>query len=148
MPGHVRCRLIDDPWQSIETTDPIWTPIGAAHVRDSGDSMQLGRLLSPVQLLAKLFYNRGLSLLSEQQYEQALAATELSWQLDPQHDAAGENVATVINNWALVLCAEGQFSHSLQLLSSRPKTSACATGTTWPSRESRCPWLPARSPPS
>jgi tetratricopeptide (TPR) repeat protein len=116
VPGHVRCRLTYDPPQSIETTDPVWRAIGVAHDRDAGNSSQSGRLLSPVQLLAKLFYNRGLALLSEQKYEQALVATELSWQLDPQHAAAGENVATVINNWALVLCEEGHFSESLQLL--------------------------------
>jgi tetratricopeptide (TPR) repeat protein len=116
VPGHVRCRLIDNPPRTIETTDPVWRAIDAANDCDVAASIQSGRVLNPVQLLAKLFYNRGLTLLSERQFEQALVATELSWQLDPQHDAAGENVATVINNWALVLCAEGHFSQSLQLL--------------------------------
>ena len=78
VPGHVRCRLIDNPPQTIETTDPVWRAIGAPNTRDAAASMQSGRLLNPVQLLAKLFYNRGLTLLSERQFEQALAATELS----------------------------------------------------------------------
>ena len=116
VPGHVRCRLVDNPPQSIETTDPAWSAIGTANAPAVAAAMQSGRLLNPVQLLAKLFYNRGLTLLSERKYKLALAATELSWQLDPQHDAAGENVATVINNWALALCAEGHFSQALQLL--------------------------------
>ena len=121
VPGHVRCRLVENPPYPIETTDPDWTARRQAMDQDSPAGQQgtgqQGRLLSPVQLLAKLYYNRGLVLLSQRQYEEALAATELSWQLDPYHEAAGENVATVINNWALVLCAEGHFSQSLQLLS-------------------------------
>ncbi|MCA9266141.1 MAG: hypothetical protein KDA60_19915, partial [Planctomycetales bacterium] len=46
----------------------------------------------------------------------ALAATELSAQLDPDHLAAAENVATIINNWALQQYRAGDLHASLRVL--------------------------------
>jgi tetratricopeptide (TPR) repeat protein len=95
---------------TVETTDTNWEPTA------SGRDASLGRPLSDVELLAKLFYNRGLARLSERDFAAALAATELSWQLDHQHESARDNVATVINNWALDLTTKSKFEEALTLL--------------------------------
>ena len=74
------------------------------------------RRLSSVELLAKVLYNRGLRLLESREFEAALAQTELSHRLDPGHLPAAGNVASVINNWALHRCNEGDFAGAIELL--------------------------------
>lgn len=110
LPGHVRCLVLPHN-VPIETTDPSW------HLHAfSPTANEDGRCLTDVELLAKLFYNRGLAELNRGNFAAALAATELSWQLDGNHEAARDNVATVVNNWALELSGRSNFAEALSLL--------------------------------
>ena len=113
LPGHVRCQLIRDRKAAIpiETTSPIW-PSETMAMHEG----RKPRILSDVELLAKLIYNRGLDQMSQRDYESALISTELSWQFDQKHIAARENVVAVINNWALSLCGAGEFRKAIELL--------------------------------
>lgn len=112
LPGHVRCQL---SWEAekvvIETTSPTW-PSETMEMHEG----LTPRRLSDVQLLAKLVYNRGLQQMETKEYESALVSTELSWQLDKEHEAARENVVAIINNWALALCGQRQFDQAIELL--------------------------------
>ncbi len=115
LPGHVRCQLhsSDGSAYDIETTSRD----GAEAEFDGSDPLShVSRRLSETELLAKLIYNQGLEFLDRCEYSGALEATELAWQLDPQHDSARENVAVVVNNWSLRLSGEGEFSRAIQLL--------------------------------
>ena len=128
LPGHVRCRVRTHQAGSVplETTDPYWELAQRSADQEqetfadaSGRSRtpsRPGRVLSDVEILAKLFYNRGLDELARGDFAAALRATELSWQLDIQHDAARDNVATIINNWALDLSSHGQYERALAIL--------------------------------
>ncbi len=110
-PAHVRCQLIspDGAVIEIETTSRHGMYVAAASAEPS-------RRLSTVELLAKLVYNQGLHLLEKREFEPALEATETSWQLDPAHQSARENVAVVVNNWSLDLSGKGEYRQAVQLL--------------------------------
>jgi len=111
LPGHVRCRIAD---ATIETTHRSGRlPDDSSIDADDGSEE---RKLNDVQLLAKLLYNQGLSHLASQRFADSLEATELSWQLDREHIAARQNVAAVINNWALRLSTPGTYEQAIQLL--------------------------------
>lgn len=111
LPGHV--RVIGDGIV-VEPTCADWFKNSDQANTSPAKS---GRVLSKAQLLAKIYYNRGLDFLKRGDNESALAATEMSWQLDPLHERARDNVATVINNWALEKCDESAFDEALDLLS-------------------------------
>ncbi len=110
-PAHVRCQLVraDGAVVEIETTSHDGMNVAVA-------SSEPARRLSPVELLAKLVYNQGLELLEQREFATALEATEISWQLDPAHQSARENVAVVVNNWSLDLSGRGEYRQAVQLL--------------------------------
>lgn len=110
LPGHVRCRIGSE---TMETTHPSGRLPDDSFDR-SHDAKE--RQLNDVQLLAKLFYNQGLLHLASRRFSDSLEATELSWQLDREHIAARQNIAAVINNWALRLSAPGTYEQAIGLL--------------------------------
>lgn len=101
-PSHVRC-WVREPLNStrgfvIETT--------SAKTKDAqGPTLHQrlldDRLLSDVQLIAKVFYNRGVQALKRDDYPNALACTWASAILDPQDAPAQSNLRACFNNWAL-----------------------------------------------
>ena len=119
LPEHVRCELFLDNGSTvaIETTSPQGY---ATTESDPGPADahtdQRARRLSSVGLLAKVLYNRGLQSLASRNFESALAQTELSHRLDPDHLPAAGNIASVINNWALHRCNDGDFAGAIELL--------------------------------
>ena len=109
LPQHVRCRIIEGQSSfDVETTSSDGTDVS----RSPTDS---SRVLSDCELLAKVLYNRGLQDLKAGNYSAALDSTELSYQLDPRHQSAEENVVAIINNWALQLCGEEKFREAIEL---------------------------------
>ncbi len=112
-PGHVKAFIVvdqakDNAYLDVETTraDGVKKSLN----RDAG------RKLNDVHLMAKILYNRGLCELAQRHFDQSLALTELSSQLDPQHQPAVENTQAVINNWALHLSNQGRYRESLRLI--------------------------------
>ena len=129
LPDHVRCELINDgPGITIETTSSngfAATDAGINAGDESIDSSRIGptndgaasaRRISSVGLLAKVLYNRGLHSLDQRKFAAAFEQTELSHRLDPGHLPAAGNVASVINNWALHRCNDGDFAGAIELL--------------------------------
>ena len=74
------------------------------------------RELDDVGLIARVYYNRGTSLLLQNEYRRAARYLERSCQLDPSDEAARRNRITAWNAWALELCDQERFSDAVQVL--------------------------------
>jgi hypothetical protein len=59
------------------------------------------RCLTPVELLGKLYYNRGIVHLREQRFAEGIELLETSLQLDANDEDARVNIAAGLNNWAV-----------------------------------------------
>jgi hypothetical protein len=95
-PGHLLCRVEDDPPFLVETTCARWFDFESPATR----SLE-GRNLSRREILAKVHYNRASALLVDDQFEAALASLRTSRLFDPLDNAARENEAAALHNWAL-----------------------------------------------
>lgn len=126
--GHVLCEIAGENGSfEVETTCPAWFRLTAADAHaakelrlspqgiDSKKQRELRRL-SDVELLAKVYYNRGVAALRENQYEIGLRLTRTSLRLDPRDSVARGNVLAGLNNWALALCREGDHAGAAALL--------------------------------
>ena len=126
LPGHVRCRLPGGEPIEVETTCADWFDVVARYPdpadrsalvsRVSGHPAGPQRVLTDVQLLGKIYYNRGVALLERRAYHRALAASRLGWQLDSADSAARENLLSAMNNAALQSADAGQFDRAAELL--------------------------------
>ncbi len=116
LPGHVCCQLNGWIIETTQANGKIGKIEAPRRAEDEATALSTSRKLTDVQLLAKLFYNQGLQLLASRRFAEALAVTELSWQLDRSHIQARQNVATIINNWALRLCQPGTHEQAITLL--------------------------------
>lgn len=79
LPGHLACRVWipeEGQWIDLEPTQATRNAVPDSSTRG-------GRELTPVEVLAKLYYNRGIELLAERDYYPALRCAELSVALDP-----------------------------------------------------------------
>jgi tetratricopeptide (TPR) repeat protein len=63
------------------------------------------REITPVQLIATIYYNHGVDLLNEKRFAEAAMLNIKALYLDPENEAAWGNLMVVINNWALELSA-------------------------------------------
>ena len=128
LPGHAMTRLrLGSVNLDVETTCPGWfqlrhdprrqaalvaKTLGAGHA----DS-RAGREVSPVELIAMIYYNRGVDLLSEQRFAEAAAANAKALRLDPTSKTARGNLLATLNNWAITVGAEHQYEEAIRLLS-------------------------------
>ncbi len=104
MPGHAMSRLLlPDGSLDVETTCPSWfqvkdsperataavsQTIGAAASADRSKA----RVVTPIQLAAMIYYNRGVDLLAENRFADALAADAKALRLDPANrDRPGQS---------------------------------------------------------
>jgi tetratricopeptide (TPR) repeat protein len=127
IPGHVFCRLTQDRLCVIETTCPHWfevlhdqaaqslarqhLPTAAQHPRHKAQP------LSDQQILARIYYNRGVSALGDEDYANALKHTRRCLQIDPSYLLARQNELAGLNNWALLLCRGGKYEQAAGKLS-------------------------------
>ncbi len=117
-PTHVYSRLniAGEPFE-IQTTCPTWFELpadqrAAASPAPSSDM----REISDVELVAKVFYNRGVRCLEAERFAQAEAAFRKSLLLDPRDTTANENLLATLNNWALAECDQQDFEQAIRLL--------------------------------
>jgi hypothetical protein len=74
------------------------------------------REISPIQLTAMIYYNRGIDFLAEKRFAEAAAANAKAIRLDPQSSTARGNLLATINNWAIDLGNAGDYARAADLL--------------------------------
>jgi tetratricopeptide (TPR) repeat protein len=74
------------------------------------------REISPIQLTAMIYYNRGIDFLAEKHFADAAAANAKAIRLDPQSGTAWGNFLATINNWAIDLGNVGDYARAADLL--------------------------------
>src|SRR5262245_12886190 len=117
LPGHVRAVVDRGSRQfEIEVTCPGWR--GAVRDVGSRGSGSAGnrRDVSPLGLLAMIYYNRGIDAFNDRRFAQAVALNRRALLLDPENRTARGNLLAAVNNWALALCDARQFAAAESLL--------------------------------
>lgn len=108
--GHVFLHLAagNEP-MAIEPGDPRWEPGSAA-------GRSVTRRLTPVELLGKFYYNRGIDALRSGQFATGLERLRTSLSLDPADDDARANLVAGMNNWAVHHCLARRYSEAAMLI--------------------------------
>ncbi len=101
--------LKDDPRQQKATVAQM---IGAAASADRSKA----REVSPIQLAAMIYYNRGVDLLGEKRFAEAARANAKALRLDPKNATARGNLLATINNWSIELGNTRHFAEAVDLL--------------------------------
>lgn len=119
IPAHVYCRLQGTQSNDVQTTCKDWfevregratSAVANALARQVAVQAVKPRELTDVQLLGKVYYNRGVSQLEAHDYAGAIALLKTSLVLDPADEPTRNNLLAAHNNWALALCDAGDFS--------------------------------------
>jgi tetratricopeptide (TPR) repeat protein len=117
---HVYCRFADGIDSDVETTFSDWfsQPISARALLRASRTAAAGpaRRISSVQLVAKVYYNIGVTRLEKGDFRAAVEALRLSIRLDPQDRSARENLLAALNNWALRESDAGRYDRATELL--------------------------------
>jgi tetratricopeptide (TPR) repeat protein len=110
LPEHVRCEVVlDGAAVPIEMTS-IHLPFAAA--AKAGRR----RVLSDVELLATIYYNRGVQAFDTGNLESAIRLNTLALELDPDCHPARSNLLAAINNRVVELVQSHQHLQANQLL--------------------------------
>lgn len=129
LPGHAMCWVKTERGEiDVETTCATWFQyLDDAQTRkrvirdlirqaqDDVDTAQV-RAISDRELIAKVYYNRGVDFLAVKDFRSALESNAIALLLDPTSHTTKGNLLATINNWALNLCYEGKFTQSAELL--------------------------------
>lgn len=125
-PRHVFCRVAGEPPLDIEPTCANWFEANDAarqeaiatrkSTENSPKSPDIPREISFVQLLARVYYNRGVALLEQRNFAPAVAMLNASLRLDEQQPPARDNRLAAFNNWALAKCDAGRGAEAAELL--------------------------------
>ncbi len=78
---------------------------------------QTRRQVSPLGLVAMIYYNRGIDAFYDHRYADALAANRRALLLDPDNHTARGNLLAAVNNWRWRLSDAGRFAEAESLLS-------------------------------
>ena len=119
LPGHTFSRLeLPHETLDIETTCAQWfstllAPAAGAMPQVPGTRQS--RRLSDVELVATVYYNRGVDLLAERRFADAVAANAKALRLDPNNATAKGNYLATINNWAIEMATAGQYAQAAKL---------------------------------
>jgi tetratricopeptide (TPR) repeat protein len=127
-PGHAMCRVfLPNGRLDVETTCPRWfelmhDPAQQAEIRENtlGTTRKRApasfREVTPIQMAAMIYYNRGVDFLAEKRFAAAAAVNAKALRLDPRNDTARGNFLATLNNWAIDRCSAGCFTEALGLL--------------------------------
>jgi hypothetical protein len=110
--GHVYCRLAGDPHGRIEPTrrEPAPPPPTAA------TSPAEPRSITPIELLGRFYYNRGVACLAAHEYALGIELLRTACRLDPRDSDARANLLAGLNNWALALLAADETAAATRLI--------------------------------
>jgi len=126
-PAHVFCALRSSSGSiDIQTTSPRWfeylkqpgyRPDDLSFVPGAaGSSSGPRREITDAALIAMVFYNRGVDLLAQQRFAEALAANEHALRLDPASTTARGNLLASLNNWSVALADQRRYAQARTLL--------------------------------
>ncbi len=133
LPGHAMSRIYleDGTHYDVETTCAIWFQLRdypgkqeqvIARMLEAGVASQVAddpvvrRQINDVELVAKLYYNRGVSLLNKEDYSGALQCNAKALSLDSQSYTAKGNFLATINNWAISESKDEHYDVAMNLL--------------------------------
>jgi len=102
--GNQECGI-----SSIEPESPVWGE--ATFAARPG-----ARRITPVELLGKFYYNRGVQMLRDRRFAEGVELLKVSLTLDPADADARANLAAGFNNWAAEQCARGRYSDAASLI--------------------------------
>jgi pentatricopeptide repeat protein len=131
VPGHAMSRLVlPDETLDVESTCPRWfrlidDPTRRAELIEKATGFRQGdpaaagvcREVSGVELVATIYYNRGVDLLGKKEFARAAAANARSLRLDPSNETARGNLLATLNNWAIDEGSSGRYVEAAGLLS-------------------------------
>ena len=104
-------RLMDDPEKQAELVEKT---IGRRLAEKSASAER--REVSDVELVATIYYNRGVDLLGQKHFAEAVAANAKALRLDPSSTTARGNLLATINNWAVDAGSAGRHAEAVGLL--------------------------------
>src|SRR4029079_3273748 len=108
--GHVFLRAAGDNGATdIEPGTPRWNGRAAAWRNGL-------RQITPIELLGKFFYNRGIELLKAQQFNEGIELLRISLDFDPVDRDARANLVAGINNWAVDYLRTGRYEDAAGLI--------------------------------
>jgi tetratricopeptide (TPR) repeat protein len=108
-PGHVYCELSRE--QRIEPASRTWLD-----AQTSALEAAASRAITPVQLVGKVYYNRGITQLERCEFAAGIESLEHACRLDRLDADARTNRLAGLNNWALALVEEGNTSAAAALI--------------------------------
>ncbi len=119
LPGHVRA-VVDCGRERCEVEATCPTLAGAvrwgAAAGGEHQRTEPARNVSPLGLIAMIYYNRGVEAVYHGRYAEAVAANRKALLLDPNNTTARGNLLAAVNNWALALADLKQFNEAETLL--------------------------------
>jgi tetratricopeptide (TPR) repeat protein len=130
VPGHAMSRLVlPDGDVDVETTCPRWFELMGDPKQQADlvaqttgfrhpDKLSSGhrREVAGAELVATIYYNRGVDLLAENRFVEALAANAKALRLDPGNLTARGNLLATLNNWAISVGRSGRYEEAVALL--------------------------------
>jgi len=130
IPGHAMSRLaLPDGTLDVETTCPGWfrlmdDPQKQAELVQKTIGLRPGegstaaepREVTDVELVATIYYNRGVDLLAQKRFAEAVAANAKALRLDLSSATARGNLLATMNNWAIDLDSAGRHREAGELL--------------------------------
>ena len=139
MPGHAMSRVVlpkrpregstgtDSVCLDVETTCPRWFHLAGNPKRQAAAAKQTiggatstdrskAREVSPLQVAAMIYYNRGVDFLAEKRFSEAASANAKALRLDPGNATARGNLLATINNWSIALGDTERFADAVDLL--------------------------------
>lgn len=124
MPGHAFSVVVlpDGTRLEVETTCRQWFRLSPEAQRTAGAAginprdAAPRRNLAPVQLVAIIYYNRGVDALEQSNFPAAVRFNAYALRLDPTNQAAEGNLLAAVNNWALEESSGEDFARAVALL--------------------------------
>jgi tetratricopeptide (TPR) repeat protein len=74
------------------------------------------RVISDVELVGKVYYNRGVAALEAKRFSQATDLLTCARHLDAKDQATHDNLLATLNNWALAACDSGEYETASDLI--------------------------------
>ncbi|MBR0237779.1 MAG: hypothetical protein IJQ39_06805 [Thermoguttaceae bacterium] len=133
LPGHAMSRvyLSDGSYYDVETTCAVWFQLQdypgkqeqvIARMLEAGAASQVvdapvvRRPINDVELVAKLYYNRGVEALNKENFAGAMHCNAKALVLDSKSATAKGNFLATLNNWAINESKDAHYDYAMRIL--------------------------------